>query len=223
MIYLYDNAIVDNLVGSFNQDDTQGAVVKVVSPDDVLGLVAQAKEDQINFPVVALIRDPDSGSIDTTRVNFTQMVKGTQAMMDTDTNMIYNERAIPIKLSYSMTVLATNTIDIDEIVRELVFKYTKMYFLTITLPYEVKRQIRFGISIDREKDIERSSGNAEYLQKGSLHQAIIPLKCDGAVMVHYTPAHLRRTQIEYDMVTAKPKVVVEPSAPLNPDGVTKGS
>jgi hypothetical protein len=175
-------------------------VVKVVAPENILSLVAQAKNDEIEFPVVALTRDPNY-QIDTSRTNFTMMQKGIQTVMDTKENIIYNEKAIPITLDYSLTILTTNTIDMDEIERELLFKYESMYFLSLEIPYESKRVIRFGIEVSLNDNIERSSTTGEYLSQGQLHQSIIPLNCQGAVLLNYTPVKLKRMEVEYGLVT----------------------
>ena len=216
MLYLYDNAICTNLSESFNQDEDIGNVVKVIPPEEVFSIVAQVQEDKLRFPLVALTREPDY-QLDKQRLNFTAMKRGVQSVMDVETNMIYNERVIPITLDYSLTVLATNTADMDEITRELLFKYTSMYFLSIDLPYEASRKIRFGIIVDREKSIERSSSQGEYLSKGQLYQTIIPLHCEGAVLLHYVPFHLKRIEPVYELVTPTPKIVFEPSTIRNPD------
>ena len=187
----------------------------------MLAVIAQAKEDKLNFPIVALTREPDY-QLDKQRMNFTAMHRGVQAVMDNETNNIYNERVIPITLDYSLTILTTNTADMDEITRELLFKYTTMFFLRINLPYEATRVIRFGIVVDREKSIERSSSSGEYLSTGQLYQSIIPLQCQGAVLLHYVPFHLKRTEVMYDLSAPDPKVVYEPETPSNPDGVSKG-
>ena len=81
----------------------------------------------------------------------------------------------------------------DEIVRELLFKYSDQYFITMQVPYESKRKLRFGIVIDSDGNIKRTSGSFEYLQNGQLHQTIIPLKVEGAVLITYTPKQLRNT------------------------------
>ena len=94
-------------------------------------------------------------------------------------------------MSYNLTVLTTNTTDMDELVKELLFKYTNMYFVVISLPYECKRQIRFGVTL-ADDTIERSSSSSEYLTSGQLYQSIIHLKCEGCVLVSYTPAKLQR-------------------------------
>jgi len=196
---------VRNLRESFNQDHTNGAVVvKIVPPEEVLGIAAQIKEDQLNFPIVALTRT--NPQIDTTRTNFTAMNRGVFAVMDAEKNEIYNERAVPITLSYTLTILTTNTADRDELVRELIFKYTNEFFLSITLPYEVERVMRFGIVIDRESDIDYSSGSPEYLQSGQLYQAMIQLNIHGAVLVHNVPFKLKRVEHELRVGDPTPKV-----------------
>ena len=53
MLYCYDNAIVDDLIQSFNPNSVQNSVVKVISPDKILGLAAQIQGDKISFPIVA--------------------------------------------------------------------------------------------------------------------------------------------------------------------------
>ena len=146
MIYLYDNALVEDLNKSFNPD-LNHPVVRVISPDQVLGVAAQLQDDNISFPIVALER-LDSIEVDSELSNFTRMHKGVAAVFDKDSNNFYNEKAIPINLSYTLSVLTTNQADMDEILRELIFKYVSMYFLKIRIPYESKREISFGVIID---------------------------------------------------------------------------
>lgn len=201
MIYLYDEAIVNDLKKSFNPNAVENPVVSVVSPERIVDIAAQLQNDEISFPLVALTRNEDI-SIDTNLTNFTRMHKGVAAVVDPKTNNLYYEQAIPLKLNYALTVLTTNTADMDELVRELIFKYTRMYFLTITLPYEGQRKVRFGITIDTDSDIERSSGVVEYLESGQLYQSIIHLHCEGCVYVKYTPVHLKRTA--HEIVPAVP-------------------
>lgn len=191
MLYLYDNAIVNDLEKSFNQD-IDNPVVRVVSPEQAVAVAAQLKEDQINFPIVALDRH-DPVSIDSNRYNFTRAMDGVSAVFDTDKNNFYKERAIPINLSYTLTVLTTNQADLDEINRELIFKYTSMYFLKIRIPYESKREITFGIIIDNDDGISQQSGSSDYSENGTLYQSSLTLDCEGCVLVSYTPVHLKRT------------------------------
>lgn len=200
MIYVYDDAIVKDLQKSFNPLNSDDPVVKIVDPEAIIGLAAQIKEDQITFPVIALSRE-GSIQIDKSRMNFTRLHKGVQAVLEEHTNNLYYEKAVPIDLKYTLTVLTTNTADMDELVRELIFKYVDMYFLTVTLPYEAKRKVRIGLTIDPDSSIDRQSGASEYIKNGQLYQTIISLKCEGAVLVTYTPAHLRREVHEVTAVT----------------------
>jgi hypothetical protein len=200
MIYLYDNAIVEDLIKSFNPGSVPNPVVKVIGPEQVTGIAAQMQNDELEFPIVALSRKPNSVQVDKQRTNFTRMHFGVQSVLDTKTNNLYYEKAIPITLEYALTILTTNSADQDEIIRELLFKYLNMYFLTIRLPYECNRKIRFGIDVASANDIDYSNGSTDYSESGKLYQAIIPLVCHGCVLVHYTPAHLVRNVTELDSI-----------------------
>lgn len=194
MLYLYDQAICKDLQASFT-DEYQRSVVRVVSPEEIVNLAAQIRNDDISFPIVAVSRDTDT-PVDTARTNFTRMHEGVAAVIDPETNLIYSEKAIPIKLGYHMTVLSTNMVDMDELVKELIHKYTTQYFLSIDLPYEAKRRIRFGIALDHDSAIETSSAHREYVESGKLYQTIIALRCEGCVQLLYTPKKLERTVYE---------------------------
>lgn len=194
MLYLYDSAIAKDIKSSF-ADDEGNSAVKVVDPQAAVDILAQIQEDNVKFPAVVLTRD-SVYSFDTQRSNFTAMHRGVLTVMDTETNQLYYEKVIPIRLKYNLTLLATNTADIDELAKELLFKYLQMYYLSIRLPYEADRVIRFGISITAESDIQQSSGSFEYLESGKLYQTIIPLTCEGCVLVSYTPCRLKHVGIE---------------------------
>ena len=198
MIYLYDNVIAKDLENSL----ASGSGVRVVEPEDAIGIAAQLQNDDIKFPLVVLHRNPNT-PVDTNRTNFTRIHKGVATVIDKETNNIYYEKAIPIDLKYAITVLTTRVADMDEIVKELLFKYYNMYFLTLELPYESKRKIRFGITIDQNEGIERSSSVKEYLANGTLHQTIIPLRCEGCMLVSYTPVHLKHFDIKKNIIVEK--------------------
>ena len=199
MLYLYDNAIVDDLRSSFNSENT---VVSVISPDLVHTVAAQLLDDKIKLPIVSVYRDPDT-SIDESRMNFTRGHFGVSACFDPSTNLIYDEKVLPINLTYHLTILCANSIDQDEIIRELIFKYYNEYFLTIKLPYECDRKIRFGVRLDLS-NIERKSGVFESLSEGQLYQSVIPMICEGCVLVSYTPRKLPRFEMSRDIELDNP-------------------
>ena len=200
MLYLYDNAIADDLRCSFNPEAIGSPIVKVIDAEQGLEVIAQATGDNIPLPLVVLTRHPET-PIDKDRMNFTRMHRGVAAVVDLDSNELYYEKCIPIDVNYSLTILAANSADRDELMRELLFKYTNMYFITFTLPYECKRKIRFGVRIDADKDISNQSGTSEYLSDGTVYESIIPLKCEGCVLVSYTPAKVQRSAYEFAPIT----------------------
>lgn len=199
MLYKYDNAIVDDLKRSFNPENVPNPVVSVISPDQIVGLAAQLQNDSIKLPIIALTRNQEQ--IDSNRTNFTSMHRGVATVIDNETNELYHEKVIPITLSYNLTIITSNTADMDEMIRELMFKYINMYFLTIKLPYESDRKIRFGVSLSKDSEIDRTSGVSEYRSEGKLYQSILTLNCEGAVLVSYTPVKLKRLEYEIDTIS----------------------
>lgn len=188
MLWCYDDAICNDLKQSFRSPDTMSPVVKVLDADGILDLIAQIQDDSISFPIIVLTRQSDT-AVDSSRTNFTRMKKGVPSVID-ENNYIYDEKAIPIELGYDITVLATNTADMDELVKELMFKYAQMFFIKFQVPYESKRMIQFGVSIDSDTTIRRTSGVFDYLEGGVLYQSILSLKCQGAVLLSYTPRRM---------------------------------
>lgn len=195
MLYLYDRAITQDLIDSFNPNHVPDPTVRVVDPEEIFGLAAQLHDDNIKFPIVALSRMQNT-PIDSNLTNFTRLQVGALSCMDTKTNELYYEHSAPVDLKYSLTILTTRVADMDELVKEIIFKYTTQYFLTIELPYECKRQLRFAVEIDGDRDIERETATKDYIQGGVLHQTIIPLKCRGCVLVYNRPVKLQRTAQE---------------------------
>ena len=195
MLYLYDSAIAKDIKKSF-VDGEGNSDVKVVDPAAAVNILAQIQDDSIKFPAVVLTRDP-TYSIDTQRTNFTAMHRGVLTVMDTETNKLYYEKVIPVTLRYNLTILATNTADVDELTKELLFKYLQMYYLTIELPYEAERKIRFGVAVRPDIEVQQSSGSFDYLESGKLYQTVIPLHCEGCILVSYTPVRLKHVGIEH--------------------------
>lgn len=198
MLWCYDNAIAKDLENSFNTENVEAVKVKVMEPDKGLEVLAQAYNDTLPLPIVVLTRRTET-PLDTARMNFTRAHKGVAAVVDTETNNIYYEKAIPVELTYDLTVLTSNTADRDELIREILFKYINMYFITFRLPYESKRRMRFGVAIDQNSGMSQKSGTTEYLEGGTIYQSVITLKCEGCMLVSYTPKHLVRSETVVDI------------------------
>jgi len=199
MIWLYDRAICKDLDASFDEDLDLGSKVKVIDPEGAIDIQAQMNRDEVSYPVISLVRTDNQ--IDTSRTNFTRIHKGVNYVIDTDTNELYSEKAIPITLNYDLHVITTNIVDMDELLRELIFKYSSMYFLTIKLPYEGNRKLRFGICIDESSQIEHTSGVYEHISAGKLYESILHLRCEGCMLITYTAAKLKRTVQSVEAIT----------------------
>lgn len=199
MLWVYDNKIVEDLKMSFNSIEDSDPVVSVVPPEGIISIAAQVQDDKLHFPIVAVARN-ENIPIDNTLTNFTRMHKGVPTVFDSDKNELYYEKAVPIKLEYELVCLGTTTADVDELLRELMFKYTSQYFITIEVPYESKRNIRCGLRIDPSEEITWYSRSIDYLESGKVHSAGVKLHVDGAVLLTYTPVKLRRLAHEIEPV-----------------------
>ena len=199
MLWAYDKAIQKDLESCIDPQGKGNANVRIMGEEGLMGVFAQIQDDKLTFPALYLERDPES-PLDQKRYNFTLLHKGVPCVYDPEKNNVYMEKSIPIKLGYHLHILATNTADRDEIEREILFRYTSMYYISMTVPYESKRKLRFGIAIDPDADIDRKSGSSQYIEGGTLYESIIKLNCEGAVYLHYTPRHMQRIAMNQNIV-----------------------
>lgn len=207
MLYLYDRAVVDDLKSSLTEEINQNVVMTDV--ENYPGIIAQIQEDTITYPLILLHRDDDT-PIKTELMNFTRYQFGVPAAFDKKTNTIYYERALPVDVNYTMRIISTNVADTDELARELFYKYISMYYLTIRLPYESDRKLRFGLEVDKDYGIKKESGSFDYLASGTLYQSTIRLNTQGCVMITNTSRHLKRTVIDTNTINIE-----------NPKGATQ--
>lgn len=203
MLWVYDNAIIQDLTSCIDPQGEANNTVKSIGEEGMLGVYAQLQEDRIKFPAIFIDRHPET-PLDSRRYNFSRMKKGVPAAFDPDKNNIYFEKAVPIELGYDLHVLTTNTIDMDEMLKEILFRYSSMYFITVELPYESKRKIHFGIGIDPDAEISRKSATSDYIQSGRLYESIIQLRCEGAVLLSYTPRHLQGLAFDQNITLHSP-------------------
>ena len=205
MLWIYDEAIVKDMLSCIDPDGGLNNTVKMMGEEGMMGIFAQLKEDKINFPAVFLERSAET-PLDSKRYNYARMHKGVPAVVDPETNNVYIEKVVPIQLKYNIHLLTTNTVDMDELLKEILFRYSSMYYITAEIPYESKRKIRFGIAINPDTSITKKSGNVEYVASGRLYESIMELDCQGAVMISYTPRHMSRTVVE----DVKAKIASQP-------------
>lgn len=207
MLWAYDETIVNDLSSCIDPTGGANNTVKMMGDGGMMGVFAQLQEDKITFPAIFLQRHSET-PLDRSRFNFARLHKGVPCVYDSERNDIYTEKAAPIELKYDLHVLATNTTDMDEMLRELLFRYSSMYYLTMEVPYESKRRLRFGIAINPDTPIRKMSGNTEYVQGGTLYESVLELECQGAVLLHYTARHMTGLVTENNL-TFKDAVPVE--------------
>lgn len=193
MLYIFDQAVIDDLKKSLTAEMNQNVVL--TDAENYPGILAQIQNDTITYPLILLHRDDDTPIIKE-QMNFTRYTFGVPCVFDNDRNNIYYERALPVDVQYTLRILSTNVADTDELSRELFYKYLSMYFLTVQLPYESDRKIRFGISVDVDYGIKKESGSFDYIKSGALYQSTIHLKTQGCVSLTYTPRHLTRQVLD---------------------------
>ena len=195
MLYLYDRAVIDDLKSSLTDELNKN--VFLTDADNYPGILAQIQDDTITYPLILLHRDEDT-PIKTELMNFTRYHFGVPCTFDNKKNNIYYERALPVEVNYTLRILSHNVADTDELARELFYKYISMYFLTIRVPYESDRKLRFGIQVDMEYGIKKESSGGEYLSSGALYQSTLHFNTRGCVMLTYTPRHLTRNVLSTD-------------------------
>lgn len=191
MLWAYDEAVVKDISNCINPTGGANSTVKMMGEDGIMGVLAQMNDDRIKFPAIFIERSSDT-PLDSSRYHFSKLHRGIPVGFDPETNDIYLERSIPIKLKYNLHVLTTNTADMDELIKELIFRYSEMYYISMEIPYESKRIIRFGMSINPDASITKKSGVANYFENGQLYESIVEIDCQGAVMISYTPKHIER-------------------------------
>ena len=206
MLYLYDRALVDDLKSSLTEETNQNVVM--TDAENYPGIIAQIQEDTITYPLILLHRDDDT-PIKTELMNFTRYQFGVPAAFDKKTNTVYYERALPVDVNYTMRIISTNVADADELARELFYKYISMYYLTIRLPYESDRKLRFGLEVDKDYGIKKESGSFDYLASGTLYQSTLRLNTQGCVMITNAPRHLKRSVIDTNHIeTGNPGAIL---------------
>ena len=201
MLYLYDRAIVDDIKASLT--GAANANVVATNAENFPGIIAQMQNDTITYPLILVQRGEDA-VIDTNLTNFSRYQFGVPCVFDNDKNNVYFERALPVKLEYTLRIITTNVADRDELARELFYKYISMYFLTIQLPYESDRKVRFAVNVDFDYGIKNESQSFDYLASGALYQVTIVLKTLGCVSLTYTPRHLQRSVLSSDIKAKNP-------------------
>lgn len=139
MIYLYEEAIVNNLRTLLGDDR-----VSIIASDELFRLVADKKEDTVKLPLVSLQRiDYKFGNI----TGNTSLTKRGGKFVDNNGDL-QQIQAIPIICRWQIDILSRYRKDNDNLTRELIFHYLNNPTLEVMLPYGIHRTHNFNIMYD---------------------------------------------------------------------------
>lgn len=184
MIQLYDEALHDTLVDSFN------SFVKIVPVAEFWRVIAMHEENRLQLPAICISRsnqtvDNEMKSWITSRMGLVDRISKHKAV---------TEQTIPLVLNYNLTLLATKQHDIDELTSEVIFLIVNKPRITITVPYGSGRTINAQMSISGE--VTDNSLRDTFSDTGILYQTIIPLRLIGANIFNIEKRNLRYLRAE---------------------------
>jgi len=181
MIALYDDALRDYLK-SINEN------FAIVPVKDYWNVISMHKEGKLQMPAIVLFRT--NWTPDRNLISWPIARKGRIDRIQEHKKI--KERAIPVQVDYTVTLLATTQDDIDDLTSEVTFEFIMNPRLTVPLPYGSNRFIHGQIKISG--DYQNSSGNDRFSETGILYQQIIPIQVLGANIIDIRKQNLRYLQ-----------------------------
>lgn len=181
MISLYDDALRDYLK-SINEN------FAIVPVKDYWNVISMHKEGKLQMPAIVLFRT--NWTPDRNLISWPVARKGRIDRIQEHKKI--KERAIPVLVDYTVTLLATTQDDIDDLTSEVTFEFIMNPRLTVPLPYGSNRFIHGQIKISG--DYQNSSGNDRFSETGILYQQIIPIQVLGANIIDIRKQNLRYLQ-----------------------------
>lgn len=181
MISLYDDALRDYLK-SINEN------FAIVPVKDYWNVISMHKEGKLQMPAIVLFRT--NWTPDRNLISWPIARKGRIDRIQEHKKI--KERAIPVQVDYTVTLLATTQDDIDDLTSEVTFEFIMNPRLTVPLPYGSNRFIHGQIKISG--DYQNSSGNDRFSETGILYQQIIPIQVLGANIIDIRKQNLRYLQ-----------------------------
>lgn len=169
-MYLYDNAITENLNKLFINSKVTAIVCD--SLDEALRRIAAEKEDKITLPVIVLV----GGDWDIEDTSFYSYMNGSDFKRIDELNIDKAVNVISFTPSYEMYILAASSRECDMLTREIIFHYYMNPTLTIKIPYRIDLIHTFNINIGKNiRKFQRQSG---------LVYRTIPITLQGAYLWH---------------------------------------
>lgn len=186
MLQLYDDSLYDYFRENFTDN------IGIVPVSDYWSTIAMHKENRLQLPAIVLNRTSW-----TNEKELQSWVVARKGRVDRVRNhRLVNEQAIPVKIDYTVTLLATMQDDIDELTSETLFLLLNYPRVTIKLPYGSDRMIHGQII--QNGDLQDSSGRDRFSETGILYQEIIPVRILGANIINIREKNFRYLKWELD-------------------------
>lgn len=191
MIYLYENAIIDDL--RYQLGDSR---VSLLPPDILFRSIADLSgDDQVELPLISLSRigysfneEPHSSP---------ETLDGTKIMeADEEGRMRFAQvQRVPITCRWQVDVISRSRLDNDNLVRELLFYYINNPTLKVMIPYGLNKEHKFSIWIN--PDIDDNSDIESHASRGEYFRTTFGITCTDANIWKVTTNSPKKLQIEY--------------------------
>jgi len=176
---LYDEAVLDFLRQAFN------SAVNVVPVSEFWRVIAMKEEGGLQLPAICISRNSNTKDNE-----LNSWVIGRRGRVDrVQGHRLINEQAIPMQLTYNLTLLASTQDDIDELTSESIFLISNKPRVSVKIPYGSERETHAQIHVSGE--ITDTSTRDMFSDTGILYQSIIPIKMLGANIFNLEKKNLR--------------------------------
>lgn len=138
-MYLYENVIVEDINSLFTNSKVKAVLAD--SLDEALRRSAQANEDEVTLPFIAIV----GGDWQLGETNFYSLMHGIETQKIEDNYLSKQMNAIPFTPSYDLYVAAKTSRECDMLTRELIFHYMQNPTLTVKIPYGINEIHTFNI------------------------------------------------------------------------------
>lgn len=189
--YLYDDALVEEL-----RKITGDNRIHIVPPEQSVSFLAQFDKDKVSLPAIILSRN--LVSIKDTR-NQVVALKGQTARYNAEDNTVSKARLIPLRIEWSLDVLAADRYTCDEIVRELVFYFITYPRFEVKVPYDLNIVQNFDIFVNN--DIADNTDLVDFPNTGELFRETISLYTENAHF--YASKRQYLTRVSPDVTDSK--------------------
>lgn len=201
----YDDAIVAKLKNWMPQTTD----LRVLGPDETTRLYAAIADDtedsKITLPLIALSRNKDF-SIEST-IKQPKSFQGLKIKNDVVNNSTALMNVIPINTTYQLDILAKTRLEVDEYVRQFLFKLINNPLIIIDIPYN-GLQVRHTANLRVLDTVSDTSEISVHIFPGQFYKWTIQMELHDGFL--FNIPYKRNWQI---IVDDTEKIVIDPDSP----------